>query len=135
MSGLLGEFSIADSLQPIVQWLYKFTMYIPNFIYHNPEEKNKTIPFSRKLHAAKQNEKGIFFNSLVKTQYFAGLSLPISLLYATHTLSKNNLLFCRKTEPVTAGTDATVYVWFLSQTYGYANKSRTNQIPFHTHRP
>ena len=67
--------------------------------------------------------------------YFTGLSLLISLLYATHTLSKNNLLFCRKTEPVTAGTDATVYVWFLSQTYGYANKSRTNQIPFHPHRP
>ena len=68
MSGLLGEFSIADSLQPIVQWLYKFTMYIPNFIDHNPEEKKTTIPFSRKLHAAKRNEKGILVNSSVNMQ-------------------------------------------------------------------
>ena len=34
---------------------------------------------SRKLHAAKQNEKGILVHSLVKTQYLAGLSLLISL--------------------------------------------------------
>ena len=91
MSGLLGEFSIADSLQPIVQWLYKFTMYIPNFIYHNPEEKKKPIPFSRKLHAAKQNEKGILVNSPVKTQYFASLSLLIMCGGKNRTNAENNL--------------------------------------------
>ena len=52
--------------------------YIPYFIYCNPK-KTPPIPFSRKLYAAKQNEKGILVNSLVKTQYFAGLSLLISL--------------------------------------------------------
>ena len=48
--------------------------YIPYFVFNNPI-KTPPILFSRKLRAAKQNEKGILVNSPMKTQYFAGLSL------------------------------------------------------------
>ena len=34
----------------------------------------------------------------------------------THN-AKNNLKLCMKTEPVTVGADATVYVWFLGQIF------------------
>ena len=49
-------------------------------MYCNPEKNHPHFPrVSSKLLAAKQNEKGILVNSLVKTQYFTGLSLLISL--------------------------------------------------------
>ena len=37
----------------------------------------------------------------------------------------NNLKLCIKTEPVTAGADATVYVWILGQIHVYKSQTCT----------
>ena len=52
--------------------------YNPYFNYYNPQ--TSPIPFStvcRKLHATKQNEKGILVNSLMKTQYYMPVHLSL----------------------------------------------------------
>ena len=44
---------------------------------------------------------------------------------------KNNLKSCMKTEPLTVGAEATVYVWFLSQIF----VKKPRRIPLHLLQP
>ena len=81
---ILGEFGMAAySLQPLHAHctVAVHVHCMPYFIFNNPQ-KHPPIPFSRKLRATKQNEKGILVNSFTKTQCFAGLSLL--LVYAAN---------------------------------------------------
>ena len=49
--------------------------HILYFIYYHLQQ-HPPIPFSRKFHAAKQKVKGIWVDSLMKTQHVASLSPP-----------------------------------------------------------
>ena len=87
-----GNISVEEDYSSLFYLLYytpqKLSFFLKLFIslllctkkYIILFSKTRPILFSRKLHAAKQNEKGILVNFLMKTQHFASLSLLISFL-------------------------------------------------------